>query len=102
MSDAVNEAKEALLRALDQLDKAAEELDGPVKRVDLIVVYCAGADLGDGGWHEIAGWASTPGPKWLHSALLRRAAAAQDASYIALDTDLEDMDDADFDDPPAS
>jgi hypothetical protein len=102
MSEAINEAKEALLRALDQLDKAEQDLDGPVKRVDLIVTYCIGADLGDGGWHEIAGWASTGGPKWVHAALLRRAANAQDATYLARDIDIGDEldDDADFDDPP--
>jgi hypothetical protein len=100
MSEAINEAKEALLRALDQLDKAEQDLDGPVQRVDLIVTYSIGADLGEGGWHEISGWSSTPGPKWLYAALLRRAAEAQEATYIARDIEAELDDDADFDDPP--
>jgi hypothetical protein len=88
---AVQTAKDTLLRALEQLQKAEEDLEVPAQRVDLVVVYSIGADLGDGAWHEVGGWATTTGPKWLHAALLRRAAQAFDGNGpMAVDDDEDD------------
>jgi hypothetical protein len=83
------EAKDALLRALDQLEQAEADLDGPVDRVDLVVIYSVGRRApGDAGaWHEVRGWSSTAGPKWLHAALLQRAADALDDADVAVDGD---------------
>lgn len=95
MSTAVDKAKDTLLRALDELERAEQDLDAGVERVDLVVTYSIGADLGEGGWHEIAGWSATAGPKWLHAALLRRAADAQDTASRAIDDDRHEEDDGD-------
>jgi hypothetical protein len=81
---AINEARAALLRALDSLDGATADLGGEPERVDLVVIYSAGRREDDG-WHEVGGWSSTAGPKWIHAALLRRAADAQDEAIIAED-----------------
>jgi hypothetical protein len=75
MSESVSKAKATLLRALDQLERAEGDLGTEPERVDLIVVYSIGYDdTGDGAWQEVGGWSSTPGPKWLHAALLDRCA----------------------------
>lgn len=76
MADAASQAKDTLLRALDELEKAQATLEAPPDRVDLVVIYSIGRDLGEGGWHEVGGWATTPGPNWLTAALLERAAKA--------------------------
>lgn len=76
MSDAASKAKDTLLRALDEFEEAQRTLERSPDRVDLIVVYSIGRDLGEGGWHEVGGWASTPGPDWAKAALLKRAARA--------------------------
>jgi hypothetical protein len=85
MASAIDQARATLLRALDELEQAEQTLDGAPDRVDLVVTYSIGRDEGDGGWHEVGGWASTAGPKWLHAAMLRRAADAQDAAARAVD-----------------
>lgn len=86
MATAISKAKDTLLRALEQLERAEEDLGGEPERVDLVVVYSIGLDHeGDGAWHEVGGWASTAGPKWLHAAMLRRAADAQDDQARAVD-----------------
>lgn len=92
MSLAINQAKDALLRALEQLELAEADLEGEADRCDLVVVYSVGRDEGDGGWHEVGGWASTGGPKWLHAAMLRRAADANDGAYIAVDDEADEED----------
>ena len=81
---AINKAKEALLNALDQLDQAEKDLGGEAERVDLVVVYSIGRGEDDG-WHEIGGWSTTSGPKWLHVSLMRRAADAQEEAIVAVD-----------------
>lgn len=81
----VEEARAALLRALEELDKAEAELDGPADRVDLVVVYAVGRRHEDGEWHDVGGWSSTPGPKWAHAALLQRAADANLDAVSAVD-----------------
>lgn len=86
------EARDALLRALDQLERAQEDLGGPPERVDLVVTYSIGRDTGDGAWHEVGGWSSTGGPKWMHAAMLRRAADAQDEAARTEDDEPEDDD----------
>jgi hypothetical protein len=91
-STAIEKAKDTLLRALEQLELAEHDLDGDPERVDLCVVYSIGADLGDGAWHEVGGWSSTAGPKWLHAAMLRRAADAQDAGARAVDDERPEDD----------
>lgn len=92
-SSAVAKAKDTLLRALDQLEQAESDLDGAVDRVDLVVVYSIGTDLGDGGWHEVGGWSTTAGPKWLHAALMRRAAESFDDAAMTLDDEPEGEED---------
>jgi hypothetical protein len=87
---AIDQAKATLLSALDQLEQAEHDLEGQPDRVDLVVTYSMGRDLGEGEWAEVGGWASTPGPKWLHATLLRRAANAQEeASYAQDEADEE-------------
>lgn len=77
MSEALNKAKDTLLNALDALDKAAKQLDGPADRVDLVAVYDVGRSMGDGNWEHVGGWAATPGPSWTHFSLLEMAIEAQ-------------------------
>ena len=78
MDTPLDQARAALLSALEELDEAAANLDAAPERVDLCVVYSIGRRVSDDNdWHEVGGWASTPGPSWLHAALLRRAADAQ-------------------------
>jgi hypothetical protein len=90
---AISQAKDTLLRALDQLEQAERDLNGEAERVDLIVTYSIGRDLGIEGWDEVTGWACTPGPKWLHAALLNRAAGAQADAAVAIDDQPEDDED---------
>lgn len=87
---AISQAKDTLLRALDQLEQAERDLDGDAERVDLIVTYSIGRDRGPEGWDEVTGWACTPGPKWLHAALLNRAADAQADAAVAVDDEPEE------------
>lgn len=90
---ATAKAKDTLLRALDQLEQAEQDLGAEPERVDLVVIYSIGYDdSGDGAYHEVGGWASTSGPKWLHAAMLRRAADAQDAGARAVDDGDEEDD----------
>jgi hypothetical protein len=91
---ATDEARSTLLRVLDVLGDAEAELEGAVERVDVVVAYSIGRrDVDDGGaWHEVAGWASTAGPKWAHAALLRRAADAYDVAERAVDDEVDDDD----------
>jgi hypothetical protein len=93
MTESVTRAKDTLLRTLEELEAAEASLDGAPDRVDLIVVYSIGRhDLGADGWHDVGGWASTAGPKWLFAALLRRAAKAfrEDDGAVAVDDDEPD------------
>jgi hypothetical protein len=88
---AIDDARAALLHALDQLERAERDLGGPPERVDLVVTYAMGRRLDDeGAYHDVGGWASTPGPKWLHAAMLRRAADAQDEAARAVDDASDD------------
>lgn len=85
-------ARETLLRALDQLEKAEVELGpDPPTHVELVVVYSIGLAQGeDGAFHEVGGWAATAGPHWAQAALLRRAAVAFDADNpVCADDDEE-------------
>jgi hypothetical protein len=95
MSESVGKAKATLLRALDQLERAEQDLAAEPERVDLIVVYSIGFDdEGDGVWHEVGGWAATAGPKWLHAALLDRCSVSfREASEVAARDDDPDPDD---------
>lgn len=92
MSEAVSRAKDTLLRALEQLENAENDLGSEPTRVDLVVTYSIGYAEMDGAWHEIGGWASTPGPKWTHAAMLRRAANAQDVAACAIDDEPDEDD----------
>jgi hypothetical protein len=94
MSESVAKAKDTLLRALEQLEQAEQDLSAEPERVDLIVVYSIGHDnVGNGAWHEVGGWASTAGPKWLHAAMLDRASRAfKDDEPYAQDHEPEDDD----------
>lgn len=89
-STAIEKAKDTLLRALEQLERAEADLDGEPDRVDLVVVYSIGRDSEDGAYHEVGGWSATSGPKWLHAAMLRRAADANDDAARAVDDEPED------------
>ena len=86
---AINKAKEALLEALEQLEQAEADLGGAADRVDLCVIYSMGREVG-GDWHEVGGWSSTAGPKWVHAAMLRRAANAQHEAALAQDDEPDD------------
>ena len=66
MMSTTTEAKDTLLRALEQLEQAEQDLQGPPERVDVIVIYSIGRNQDDE-WHEIAGWSATGGPKWVHA-----------------------------------
>jgi hypothetical protein len=84
-------ARATLLRALESIDAAEGDLGGKAERCDLVVVYSVGRrEDGDGAWHDVGGWASTPGPKWVHAALLRRAADANDDASYAVDDEPDD------------
>jgi hypothetical protein len=89
MAAATQRAKDTLLRALDQLEKAEAALDAEPDRVDLIVVYSIGREDGDA-WDEYGGWAGTAGPKWMHAAMMRRAADSFDDAAVAEDAEDED------------
>ena len=90
MNTTTTEAKDTLLRALEQLEQAEQDLNAQPERVDVIVIYSIGRNQDDE-WHEIAGWSATGGPKWVHAALLQRAADAQhQASSPTTSTDDED------------
>jgi hypothetical protein len=89
MTSPIDAARSALLGALDELDQAQQELSGSVERVELVCIYSIGRNVAEG-WEEIGGWASTPGPKWLHAAMLRRAADAVDAAIVAVDDEDDD------------
>ena len=84
MSDAMDDARATLLRGLEQLDGAASDLGGTPERADVVVIYSLGR-CEDGGWHEVGGWSASNGPKWMHAAMLRRAADAQDDAARAVD-----------------
>ncbi len=87
---AISAAKDTLLRALDQLEGAEGDLGAEPTRVDLVVVYSIGRETDDdGAWHQVGGWSSTAGPKWLHAAMLRRAADAQDYEARAVDDESD-------------
>lgn len=81
-------ARDALVNALDELEEALADLEGEPERVDVVVVYSLGRETDDG-WHEVGGWSCTPGPKWAHAALLRRAADAHDDAARSVDDDDE-------------
>lgn len=89
---AAQRAKDALLRTLDELEEAEQALDVAPDRVDLVVVYSIGSDMGDGAYHEVGGWNVTAGPKWMHAAMLRRAADAFDESARAVDDEPDEND----------
>jgi hypothetical protein len=87
---AVDKAKDTLLRALDELERAEQDLGQEPERVDLVVIYSIGYDDGDGAWQEVGGWAATAGPKWIHVVMLRRAADAQEEAMYAQDDGSDD------------
>lgn len=82
---AISKAKDTLLQALDQLERAEADLGQEPEQVHLIVTYEIGVEDSDGAWHSIGGWACTSGPKWLHVALLERSADAQREACFADD-----------------
>jgi hypothetical protein len=85
----MDDARATLLRALEELETAAGKLEGELERADVVVIYSVGRSDAedDGAWHEVGGWASTGGPKWLHAAMCRRAADAQDDAAREIDDD---------------
>jgi hypothetical protein len=93
MATSVQKAKDTLLRALDQLEKAEQDLGAEPERVDLVVVYSIGYDdTDDGAWHEIGGWTATAGPKWVHAKLMERAAMSFNDASMAVDDISEEGD----------
>lgn len=86
---ATTQARDTLLRALEQLEQAETDLGTEPTRVDLIVIYSIGYESHED-WNEISGWACTPGPKWLHAALLQRAADAQHNDIIPADDEPDE------------
>jgi hypothetical protein len=71
---ALDEARAALMRALEQIDGAKERLGEEPDDVILVIAYTVVKHEGDGRSREIGGWAATPAPAWVHAALLRYAA----------------------------
>lgn len=83
---AIEGAKATLLRTLEALEGAEENLGAVPERVDLVVIYSIGhVAEDDGSWEEVGGWSATPGPKWMHAAMLARAAEAFDPGIEAED-----------------
>jgi hypothetical protein len=69
------DARDTLLRAVEQLDDAESDLGAYSEALHVCVIYSAGRALpDDGGWHEVGGWVNTAGPLWLHAAMLKRCA----------------------------
>lgn len=83
----LDKAKAALLRVLEQLDRAVEDLGVQPDRVDLVVVYDLGYDAGEEGWHDVGGWVATPSPSWAQESLLRHAARVHRSAMYAVDDD---------------
>jgi len=92
---ATDDARATLLRVVDELDQSEQTLGQPPERVDLVVVYSVGRRAPEDAeaWHEVGGWACTSGPKWLHAALIRRAADAFDEAARAVDDDDDEDED---------
>lgn len=81
-----DDARATLLRALEQIEQAENELGDGGEVRHLVVVYSATKTLEDGGCHEVGGWCATTDPTWIQAALLRRAADS-------IECDDEDEDD---------
>lgn len=78
----LSEAKQVLLRALDEIEKVEEEMDAEVWA--LCVVYSV-VKQEEGQTHENGGWSATGEPAWATAAMLRRAADDVEESTLAAD-----------------
>jgi hypothetical protein len=80
----LSDAKQTLLRALEEIENCEEEMDASVGY--LTVVYSVHGKLDeDGGVHEQGGWVSTNEPSWVTAAMLRRAADALEGAVVVAD-----------------
>lgn len=77
-TEALSEAKQVLLRALDSIADIEQEMDAEVRHV--AVVYSVYREEKDGGIHEQGGWNHSSDPAWLIGAMLRRGADAVEDS----------------------
>lgn len=75
---APSDARQTLLRALDQIDEIESEMGGNVWA--LCVVYSVTRVHDDGFVEENGGWSATSEPAWVTGALLRRAAESVEDS----------------------
>lgn len=85
---ALSDARQTLLRALDQIDEIETEMGGKVWA--LCVCYSVTRVHGDGSVEENGGWSATSEPAWVTAALLRRAAECVEASPCPCDEDDEE------------
>jgi hypothetical protein len=76
-TEALSEAKQTLLRALDSITEVEEEMDAEVRHV--AVIYSVYKKDDEGLIHEQGGWNHTSDPDWLIGAMLRRGADAVEA-----------------------
>ncbi len=86
-TEALSDAKQVLLRALDSITEIEQEMDAEVRHV--AVVYSVYKEDEDGRIHEDGGWNHSPDPAWLIGAMLRRGA---DAVEDATEPDEDDED----------
>lgn len=87
VSDALSDAKQTLLAALESIEEIEQEMDAEVRHV--AVVYSVYRRDEDGSIHESGGWNHSSQPAWITSAMLRRGADAIDGSRKSVDEDGE-------------
>lgn len=78
--EALSDAKQTLLRALDSITELEEEMGVPVAHV--AVTYAIFKDE-DGVIHDKSGWNHSTGPAWLIAAMLRQATDSIELSVQA-------------------
>jgi hypothetical protein len=102
VSEQANRAKDALLLALECIDRAEEIIGGDAERVDVLIVYAVGR-VNDGKWRSCDGWSSTASPSDTLADMAQRAAVDIQMALASSVKRHEDDDptDADLDDPPA-
>lgn len=85
----LSDAKQTLLRALEQIEEIEGEIGGQVWA--LAVAYSVTRVHDDGTVEESGGWSSTSEPAWVTAALLRRAAdSVEDSPTPFHETDEDD------------
>jgi hypothetical protein len=93
---APSDARQTLLRALDQIDEIEEEMGGKVWA--LCVCYSVTKIHQDGSVEENGGWSATSEPAFVTAAMLRRAARHVEGSPHPYDPDTDDDDEQEDED----